>query len=169
MTVTDFGTDSAHDSLEAVCSRCGCTDNSPCPGGCVWVPNTVMDDLCSACAAEPETAALRTMVLTLGSSALRRKAEVIAARSSEPQAVENLLAYSSTTFLSCAVLRLLELALRLDPSSAEAVAAELHELRDTAPDELDSFLKGHADALGVESGTPRTSPTLASSQGDLTP
>jgi len=151
VTTTDFGPEPASDSLEAVCSRCGCTDNSPCPGGCVWVPNGFMEDLCSACAAEPETAELRRLVLALGSSALHRKAEVIAARSSESKAVEDLLAYSSATFLSCAVLRLLELALRLDPSSAEAVAAELHELRDDAPDELDSFLKGHVDAMGIES------------------
>ncbi|MFJ2628987.1 hypothetical protein ACIO6T_37935 [Streptomyces sp. NPDC087532] len=112
-----------------------------------------MVDLCSACAAEPETAELRRQVLELGSSALHRMAKVIAARSCEPKAAEDLLAYSSTTFLSCAVLRLLELALCLDPSGAEAVAAELHELRDDAPDELDSFLKGHADAMGIEPST----------------
>lgn len=150
MTVTDFGPELASDSAEAKCSRCGCTDTSPCPGGCVWVANNFMDDLCSACAAEPETAELRRLVLELGSSALHRKTKGIAARSSEPKAADDLLAYSSTTFLSCAVLRLLELALRLDPSGAEAVAAELHELRDDAPDELDTFLKGHADAMGIE-------------------
>ncbi|MGW2421357.1 hypothetical protein ACWC0C_19285 [Streptomyces sp. NPDC001709] len=150
MTVTDFGPELASDSADAKCARCGCTDNSPCPGGCVWVANSFMDDLCSACAAKPETAELRRLVLELGSSALHRKTEVIAARSSEPKAAEDLLAYSSTTFLSCAVLRLLELALRLDPGGAETVAAELHELRDDAPDELDSFLKGHADAMGIK-------------------
>ncbi|MGX5185777.1 hypothetical protein ACWKT5_23870 [Streptomyces avermitilis] len=150
MTVPDFGSELAPDNAEAKCSRCGCTDNSPCPGGCVWVANTFMVDLCSTCAAEPETAELRRLVLELGSSALHRKAEVFAARSSEPKAAEDLLAYSSTTFLSCAVLRLLELALRLGPSGAETVAAELLELRDNAPDELDAFLKGHSDAMGIE-------------------
>ncbi|MET9777642.1 hypothetical protein ABZ023_25855 [Streptomyces sp. NPDC006367] len=150
MTVTDFGPELASDSAEAVCTRCGCTDNAPCPGGCVWVANNLMVDLCSACAAEPETAELRRLVLELGSSALHRKAEVIATRSCQPKAAEDLLAHSTTTFLSCAVLRLLELALRLDPSGAEAVAAELHELRDDAPEELDAFLKGHADAMGME-------------------
>lgn len=34
---------------EARCERCGCTENAPCPGGCWWVPNAGMLDLCSAC------------------------------------------------------------------------------------------------------------------------
>lgn len=36
-------------SGEARCRMCGCTENSPCEGGCRWVPDSEMDDLCSAC------------------------------------------------------------------------------------------------------------------------
>jgi hypothetical protein len=33
-----------------VCRACGCTDDEPCPGGCIWAtPNA---DLCSRCARE---------------------------------------------------------------------------------------------------------------------
>ncbi|MGW4030783.1 hypothetical protein ACWEFL_15930 [Streptomyces sp. NPDC004838] len=32
-----------------VCARCGCTDDAACPGGCTWVANPRMLDLCSAC------------------------------------------------------------------------------------------------------------------------
>lgn len=39
----------AAESDEARCVRCGCTENSPCAGGCAWVPNLGMVDLCSAC------------------------------------------------------------------------------------------------------------------------
>lgn len=31
-----------------VCGACGCTDSTPCPGGCAWVDKT--HRLCSACA-----------------------------------------------------------------------------------------------------------------------
>ncbi|MFF3256493.1 DUF6919 domain-containing protein [Actinacidiphila glaucinigra] len=34
---------------EPRCVRCGCTENKACPGGCWWVPNESMQDLCSAC------------------------------------------------------------------------------------------------------------------------
>jgi PRTRC genetic system protein A len=34
------------DKSEAVCRVCGCTDSTPCEGGCAWVE----PDLCSACA-----------------------------------------------------------------------------------------------------------------------
>jgi hypothetical protein len=34
----------------ARCAGCGCTEDAPCPGGCWWVPNPTMVDLCSACA-----------------------------------------------------------------------------------------------------------------------
>lgn len=34
------------------CRECGCTDERGCPGGCSWIE----DDLCSACAPEPEAA-----------------------------------------------------------------------------------------------------------------
>lgn len=33
----------------AHCARCGCTDDRACEGGCYWVPNALMQDLCSAC------------------------------------------------------------------------------------------------------------------------
>jgi hypothetical protein len=35
---------------EARCHRCGCTENTPCAGGCHWVPNAGLVDLCSRCA-----------------------------------------------------------------------------------------------------------------------
>ena len=34
------------------CLHCGCTDEHPCPGGCVWVPGPMDGDLCSRCAEE---------------------------------------------------------------------------------------------------------------------
>ncbi len=34
-----------------VCRVCGCTDSTPCPGGCGWVE----DDLCSACVDTSQT------------------------------------------------------------------------------------------------------------------
>lgn len=33
------------------CRLCGCTENTPCPGGCTWAPDPLlMGDLCSTCA-----------------------------------------------------------------------------------------------------------------------
>ena len=32
------------------CRVCGCTEDAPCGGGCLWVPNPLGVDLCSACA-----------------------------------------------------------------------------------------------------------------------
>lgn len=46
------------DEDEARCSRCGCTQNVACEGGCYWVPNRQMIDLCSACASPQELAAM---------------------------------------------------------------------------------------------------------------
>ncbi|MEU1496108.1 hypothetical protein [Streptomyces sp. NPDC005732] len=43
---------------EACCVRCGCTENAACLGGCYWVPNRQMVDLCSACATPEELAAM---------------------------------------------------------------------------------------------------------------
>lgn len=37
-------------SGEARCRVCGCTENAPCEGGCHWMPDPQMDDLCSRCA-----------------------------------------------------------------------------------------------------------------------
>ncbi|MCM2390161.1 hypothetical protein [Streptomyces albipurpureus] len=34
---------------DAQCVRCGCTEDAPCPGGCSWVHNTLMLDLCTTC------------------------------------------------------------------------------------------------------------------------
>ena len=31
------------------CRICGCTEDTPCPGGCCWVEDPEMGDLCSAC------------------------------------------------------------------------------------------------------------------------
>lgn len=39
------------DSWDVVCRVCGCSDDRPCPGGCVWAQPGDMDgDLCSSCA-----------------------------------------------------------------------------------------------------------------------
>lgn len=36
----------------ATCRVCGCTEDRPCPGGCWWVSDPMMGDLCSSCPAE---------------------------------------------------------------------------------------------------------------------
>ncbi|WP_405924910.1 hypothetical protein [Streptomyces sp. NBC_00035] len=41
---------------EGRCVRCGCTENAACEGGCYWVPNRQLVDLCSACATLDELA-----------------------------------------------------------------------------------------------------------------
>jgi hypothetical protein len=38
----------------ARCVRCGCTEAQACEGGCHWIPNRDMVDLCSACATPTE-------------------------------------------------------------------------------------------------------------------
>ncbi|MFR0354112.1 hypothetical protein [Streptomyces sediminimaris] len=38
----------------ARCVRCGCTEDQACEGGCYWVSNQQMADLCSACATPEE-------------------------------------------------------------------------------------------------------------------
>jgi hypothetical protein len=43
----------------ARCVRCGCTEEQACEGGCAWVPNRHMVDLCTACATPEELAAAR--------------------------------------------------------------------------------------------------------------
>ncbi|MFJ4322204.1 hypothetical protein ACIP3A_03660 [Streptomyces tricolor] len=48
--VQPIATEHLDDEDEARCVRCGCTANAPCVGGCHWVPNQQMVDLCSACA-----------------------------------------------------------------------------------------------------------------------
>lgn len=48
----------ALDDHVARCARCGCTEDSACEGGCAWVPNGQMTDLCSACATPEELSAL---------------------------------------------------------------------------------------------------------------
>ena len=40
----------------ARCQRCGCTEDRACDGGCYWVPNPQLIDLCSACAEPQELA-----------------------------------------------------------------------------------------------------------------
>jgi len=42
----------------ARCVRCGCTEDAACEGGCCWVPNAQMVDLCSACATPEELQAM---------------------------------------------------------------------------------------------------------------
>ncbi|GGN47233.1 hypothetical protein [Streptomyces fuscichromogenes] len=39
------------------CVRCGCTAAAACEGGCGWIPNLQLVDLCSACATPEELAA----------------------------------------------------------------------------------------------------------------
>ncbi|MFI5685852.1 hypothetical protein [Streptomyces sp. NPDC051636] len=43
---------------EARCVRCGCTEDHACEGGCYWVPNRQLIDLCSACATTEELQAM---------------------------------------------------------------------------------------------------------------
>lgn len=33
----------------AACRVCGCTEDDPCEGGCSWLPDPGMGELCSAC------------------------------------------------------------------------------------------------------------------------
>ncbi|MEV1063434.1 hypothetical protein [Streptomyces sp. NPDC050263] len=40
------------------CVRCGCTEDAACEGGCSWVPNRQLIDLCSSCATSDEIAAM---------------------------------------------------------------------------------------------------------------
>lgn len=43
---------------EARCVKCGCTEDAACDGGCYWVPNEQMVDLCSTCATPQQLAAM---------------------------------------------------------------------------------------------------------------
>lgn len=38
--------------LTGMCSVCGCTEDSPCPGGCIWA--NAQATLCSRCARDSE-------------------------------------------------------------------------------------------------------------------
>ncbi len=40
----------------ARCQRCGCTEDHACNGGCHWIPNAQLIDLCSRCATPQELA-----------------------------------------------------------------------------------------------------------------
>ncbi|MFC8521136.1 hypothetical protein [Streptomyces sp. NPDC057257] len=42
----------------ARCVRCGCTEDAACEGGCYWVSNAQMVELCSACATPEELQAM---------------------------------------------------------------------------------------------------------------
>ncbi len=36
---------------DPACRVCGCTENTPCPGGCMWVEDPkLLGELCSSCA-----------------------------------------------------------------------------------------------------------------------
>ncbi|MFJ2007057.1 hypothetical protein [Streptomyces chartreusis] len=52
----------------ARCVRCGCTDAQACEGGCHWVANRQMVDLCSACVTPEELRSI-TYTVALDSSA----------------------------------------------------------------------------------------------------
>ncbi|MEU1813234.1 hypothetical protein [Micromonospora aurantiaca (nom. illeg.)] len=41
------------------CRICGCTEDRACPGGCFWVPDPQMGDLCSACPVDLDQAGAR--------------------------------------------------------------------------------------------------------------
>lgn len=56
------------------CSRCGCTDERACSGGCFWMPALI--NVCSACATQPEYNAY----LKREEAAMRRRARAIASR-----------------------------------------------------------------------------------------
>lgn len=45
------------------CVVCGCTDERACPGGCWWVDNGSLADVCSACAGAPLTELERDVAL----------------------------------------------------------------------------------------------------------
>lgn len=47
----------AYEDDIARCVRCGCTEEQACQGGCTWVPNRQMIDLCSRCATPAELTA----------------------------------------------------------------------------------------------------------------
>jgi len=42
--------DQDQEQAMATCCVCGCTEDAACPGGCHWVPDPQMGDLCSRCA-----------------------------------------------------------------------------------------------------------------------
>ncbi|MFE1925848.1 hypothetical protein ACFW91_25155 [Streptomyces asoensis] len=46
----------------ARCVRCGCTEDAACEGGCVWIPNRMLVDLCSSCATADEMAGVAHMI-----------------------------------------------------------------------------------------------------------
>ncbi|MFE7966939.1 hypothetical protein ACFU0X_28495 [Streptomyces cellulosae] len=56
-TAEDLPADDQADA-DARCARCGCTEDAACEGGCAWVPNAQMIDLCSACATPAELQAV---------------------------------------------------------------------------------------------------------------
>lgn len=53
------------------CVRCGCTEDAPCDGGCAWVPNRQLIDLCSVCATADEISGIALVAAvseTIGSA-----------------------------------------------------------------------------------------------------
>ncbi|WP_217545615.1 hypothetical protein [Streptomyces sp. GbtcB6] len=56
--VQPLNTDGLYTEDVARCVRCGCTEDAACGGGCYWVPNQQMVDLCSACATPAELQAM---------------------------------------------------------------------------------------------------------------
>lgn len=56
--VTPVATEHLDQDDEARCVRCGCTEDARCEGGCHWVPNRQMIDLCSSCATTEELQAM---------------------------------------------------------------------------------------------------------------
>ncbi|MEU9149159.1 hypothetical protein AB0D59_01060 [Streptomyces sp. NPDC048417] len=56
--VPSLATDGLYTEDVARCVRCGCTEAAACEGGCHWVPNRQMVDLCSACTTAEELQAM---------------------------------------------------------------------------------------------------------------
>jgi hypothetical protein len=54
--------DDEEDDDAARCVRCGCTEDASCVGGCSWVPNRMLIDLCSGCATDAEIAGVTHMI-----------------------------------------------------------------------------------------------------------
>lgn len=48
-----------------VCSDCGCTEHTPCPGGCAWMPSSLFY-LCSSCYESEFQGAYQRFMATLG-------------------------------------------------------------------------------------------------------
>ncbi|MFI0453704.1 DUF5131 family protein [Actinomadura sp. 6N118] len=67
----DASADPSEVSDVPTCRGCGCTDDAACPGGCHWVPDPQMGDLCSRCT-PPADAVIDARMPTLTRDDVRR-------------------------------------------------------------------------------------------------